>query len=97
MGLPQKKELVFLDGDGTLIANFDAGFTTQAFFFVHNHGLAALKLVNFDGADIHAFAITDTLVDIYGNRITHDLPPKFFEIPAIASWLRDTYTRSKKL
>jgi hypothetical protein len=92
-----KKDLVFFDGDSALVADFDAGLTAQAFFFVHSHGLATLKLVHFDRADIHAFAITNTFVDIDGNRITHDLPPKFFEIPAFASWIRDPYTRSKKL
>jgi len=97
MGLPRKKDLVFFDRDGALVADFDAGLTAQAFFFIHSHGLATLKFVHFNRADIHTFAITNTFVDIDGNRITHDIPPKFFEIPAFASWIRDPYTRSKKL
>jgi hypothetical protein len=92
-----KKNLVFFDGEGTLLANLDAGFATQAFFFIYGHGFAVLKLINFHRADIHAFAITIALVVIDSNRITHDLPPKFLNIPAYAGWIRDPYTRSKKL
>jgi hypothetical protein len=93
----KKKDLVFFDGDSALLADFDARFAAQAFFFIHCHGLAILKFVNFNRADIYAFAITSAFVDIDGNRITHDLPPKFFKILAYASWIRDPYTPSKKL
>jgi len=93
----KKKDLIFFDGDSALLTNFNAGFAAQAFFFVHCHGLSTLKFINFNRANINAFAITSTFVDIDGNRITHDLPPKFFKIPADASWIRDPYTRSKKL
>jgi hypothetical protein len=82
-GLPQK-DLIFFDGESGLLANFDAGFTTKAFFFINNHGLAVLKLIDFNRTDIHALATTDTFVDVDGNRITHDQPPKFFVIPAYA-------------
>jgi hypothetical protein len=91
----KKKDLVFFDGESALLADFNAGFTAQAFFFVHCHCLAVLKFVNFNRANIHAFAITSAFVDIDGNRITHDLPPKFFKILAYASWIRDPYTPSK--
>jgi hypothetical protein len=91
----RKKDLVFFDGESALLADFDAGFAAQTFFFVHCHGLAILKFINFNRTNIHAFAITSAFVDIDGNRITHDQPPKFLKIPAYASWIRDPYTPSK--
>jgi hypothetical protein len=81
--LPQK-DLIFFDGEGSLLANFDTGFATKTLFFIDNHGLAILKLIHFNRANIHTLATTDTLVDVDGNRITHDQPPKFFVIPANA-------------
>jgi hypothetical protein len=79
-----KKDLVFFDGDGVLLTNFDAGFATETFLFVHRDGLAILKFVHFNGANIHTLATTDAFVVVDGNRITHDQPPKFFLIPAYA-------------
>jgi hypothetical protein len=79
-GPPQKK-LVFFDGDCALLADLDAGFAAQTFLFIHSHGLATLKLINLNGTDIHAFAITSAFAVIDGNRITHDLPPKFVKFP----------------
>jgi hypothetical protein len=82
-GLPQKY-LVLFDGEGGLLANFDTGFAAKTLFFIDNHGLAILKLVHFNRTNIHALATSDALVDVNGNRITHDQPPKFFVIPAYA-------------
>jgi hypothetical protein len=79
-----KKDLVFFDSDRALLADFDAGLTTETFFFVHRDGLAILKFVNFNGTDIHTLATTDTFFAVDDNRITHDQPPKFFVIPACA-------------
>jgi hypothetical protein len=83
-GPATQKDLVLFDGEGSLLANFDTGFATETLFFIDNHGLAILKLIHFNRANIHALATTDALVDVDGNRITHDQPPKFFVIPAYA-------------
>jgi hypothetical protein len=78
------KDLIFFDSDSALLAYFDAGFTAKTFLFVDRNGLAILKFVNFNRANIHTLATTDALVAVDDNRITHDQPPKFFLIPAYA-------------
>jgi hypothetical protein len=83
-GACHKKDLIFFDSDRALFANFNAGLTTETFFFVHRDSLAILKFVNFNGTDVYTLATSDALLAVDDNRITHDQPPKFFVIPACA-------------
>jgi hypothetical protein len=63
--------LNFFYCDGILFANFDATLATEAFILIHGFGLAVNQFVDVHGAYIDTFAITDALVFIYCNLVTH--------------------------
>ena len=67
--------LDFLHRERPGFADFHAGFTTKALFFIHGNGFAVLELEDLNGTDIHAFAITSALVDINSNFPAHCKPP----------------------
>jgi hypothetical protein len=59
------------NGDGTLLANFDAGFTAKAIVRVGGYGFAILHFVHFHRTDVDAFAAAYALVDIHNRIISH--------------------------
>jgi hypothetical protein len=61
--------LFFLDGDGVLLANLDAGLAAQALVHVHGNGLAILQLVDLNGANVHALAVADAFVVVDSNLV----------------------------
>lgn len=70
------RALLFLDCDGVLLTDFNAGFATETFFHIHGHSLAVLKLINLNRTDIDTFAVANTFVVVNSNPITHFYPPK---------------------
>jgi hypothetical protein len=94
---PLPKKSVFFDGNGALLTNLDTGLTTQTLFFVHDNSFSILEFINFNRTDIDTLATANTLVNVNGNRITHDQPPIFSDSLASASRIVDPYTRKKSL
>jgi hypothetical protein len=68
-------KLFFLDRNRVLVAHLNAGLAAKTLFGVHGNSLSVLKLVNFDRANVHAFAVTDTLVGVNIDSVTHGRPP----------------------
>ena len=75
--------LGLFDSDGAGFTDFHTGFTAEAFFIVGRVGLAVVHFIHFDGADIHTFATTNTLVGIDSHIPAHLLSSKNFWILTI--------------
>jgi hypothetical protein len=65
------ERLFVFDRNRILVADLDAGFTAKALLGIHRNSLAILKFVNLDRANIHAFAVTDTLIGVNFDSVTH--------------------------
>jgi hypothetical protein len=64
-------KLDFFHRDRALFANLDAGFAPEALVLVYRFGFSVDQFVYINGAYIHAFGITSTLIFVYRNLEAH--------------------------
>lgn len=64
-------QLSFFNGDGVVLADFDAGLASETLFLVDGNGFFVLKLIYFNGTNINTFAATNALLRIDSYVIRH--------------------------
>jgi len=68
--------LGFLNDNGALLANLNAGLAAQALICIYGNRLAILKLENIHRTNINAFFAASALVSIHSRIESHEtIPP----------------------